>query len=614
MSGTVPTWSQGLQILRRRQTELPHIVLESFDARFDDKTLDLSRFRSVVTTGVGSSAANARYLARILSSRSNIPAWDVSSGEFLYPPRVNCEERALVVFSQGLSPNARVPLAWSSHFGRTLLVTAALSEPGERAAAAERFRQQGVIVVPMPVQPEYEVLLRIIGPAVGYVMALRIAAASGIPLEIDGQHVAEAMSAAMERTKALIRTCPDRAFDQHITFVAAGGYGALAANLCAKVTEGMFLAPPVAVDAIELAHGFSQEAAGKSRTFIALLRKTALEAQLFARARTTLQAQHLWIDIESGLPDPFEIFEHEAAMNEIVLGAIARRRLDQLDWPGKGSDTPLYSVSSIGDLRNPFPAPVASLSSGNHLSALTWSEIETRIESGQNIAVLPLGATEQHGPHLPLCVDSIIAGALAERFCERIPGSILLPVLPLGISTEHMDFAGTLSLEPQTLKMVLQDLVRALLKHGFRRVVIFSAHGGNDSLLRKVESHLSGIVETSRLTVIGGIERVQAEWAAASRQEGIPPEMSGLHAGEFETSIIAGLRPDLVRWHKIEEGLLSREGNSESLFYPSLKRNASNGVVGNPCAASAARAERYLEAWVDLLIAQYKDSNATTDL
>ena len=145
-------------------------------------------------------------------------------------------------------------------------------------------------------------------------------------------------------------------FSDPITFLSTEGYGSLALNLCAKVLEGMFLAAPTPVDVLEFAHGWLQEASGKRRTFIGLARNGLHETAAFARVRAVLEPQHQWLEFQALLEEPFHIFEHEAGMNVLVLNAIARRHLDQREWPGKGRDRPLYSIGSPADLDEAMPA------------------------------------------------------------------------------------------------------------------------------------------------------------------------------------------------------------------------------------------------------------------
>jgi creatinine amidohydrolase len=604
-----PTWAQGLEILRSRHRESAEAVFNALTFPVDLSRIDFSKYRSAICTGIGSSLAHARYLAKLLRTCGGVPAWEASTGEFLVPPGDEAREQILVIFSQGLSPNARPPLSFADRFGCTVLVTAAGGERGERNETLKRAEERGVVMVPMPVDPEYEVLLRIIGPLVGYALALRIAGQCKNARKPDANAVATAMTDASARAAALISGVERQLFSDPITFVATGGYNYLASNLCAKVVEGMLLPPPAALDALEFAHGFLQEAAGNPRTFVGLSRNSPGNAELFARVRATLKPQHRWLEFEAHLPEPLEIFEHEAAMNMLVLEAIGARHIDQREWPGKGQDRPLYNVSSLKDvLEDPPPAPAPGLRKGRRLEDLTWCEIEAKIQAGQRTVILPLGATEQHGPHLPLRIDSVIADALGERFCQRVPEALQAPSIQIGCSTEHMDFPGTVSIAPETLGALLKDSISSLTAHGFEHVVVFSAHGGNDAALRELEPVLRKHASPAAITVIHDIGRLSEAWAAASGAEGVPPEISGAHAGEFETSIIAGLRPDLVRWSEVEAGLVNPPADSQTLFYPSLRRYAANGVVGDPRAAAAERAERYLAAWVDFIIAAYEEA------
>jgi creatinine amidohydrolase len=219
--------------------------------------------------------------------------------------------------------------------------------------------------------------------------------------------------------------------------------------------------------------------------------------------------------------------------------------------------------------------------------------------------VVPLGAIEQHGPHLPLDVDATIADALGERFCARVPGTLQAPVIAFGCSSEHLAFPGTLSVSPETLTLVLGDLLASLAAHGFERLVVFSAHGGNDAPLAAAEARLRQRAAPARLTVIRGIERIAEVWQAASAREGIPARASGHHAGEYETSIVASLAPSSVRWSELHPGADGEVPDPQRLFYPSLRPHAPEGVLGDPSLASGERGERYLSAWLDLLVADH---------
>ena len=610
MTSTAPRWATGLALLRDREARLPELLRRALGARPDVPSL--AGVRAVVTTGVGSSLAHARYLAWLLREYGHVPAWDTPTGAWLDAPDESAADRALVVFSQGLSPNARFPLAHAERYRLAVLVTAADADSADRAAVVQDARARGVVVVPLGCPPEYDVLLRLTGPMLGYAAALHLANASGAGIEVAADAVAAAVEQATARMQATLRAADGGVLSDPITLVATHGYGALAHNLAAKVQEGMYLGSPGAVDALELAHGPLQEAIDKRRTFLALARGGDLEAALFARARATLDPQHRWIDAEARLPAALAIFEHEAALNALVLAAIGARELDQCAWPGKGRDGPLYSLGSIADVVAPLPATTAAPRprSTHRLSELAWPEIERRIAGGARTVVVPLGATEQHGPHLPLDVDARIADALAERFCLRVDGALAAPVLAIGCSSEHGEFAGTLSLSAATLAAVLGDVLASLVSHGFEHVVVFSAHGGNDAPLAEAEAPLRERARPAELTIVRGIDRIAAVWQASSAREGVPGAACGHHAGEYETSIIAALAPAAVRWDEVRAGADGDVPDPQRLFYPSVRASAPEGVLGDPRLASAERAERYLAAWADFLVEAYRARRA----
>jgi creatinine amidohydrolase len=104
------------------------------------------------------------------------------------------------------------------------------------------------------------------------------------------------------------------------------------------------------------------------------------------------------------------------------------------------------------------------------LTESSWPDVAQAVAAGMTTVILPLGATEQHGPHLPLGTDTCRAAALAERLAERLP-ALVAPVIPIGCSDEHGGFAGLLSLEAETLAAVIVDCARRMIDWGVRRMV-----------------------------------------------------------------------------------------------------------------------------------------------
>jgi creatinine amidohydrolase len=285
-------------------------------------------------------------------------------------------------------------------------------------------------------------------------------------------------------------------------------------------------------------------------------------------------------------------------------------------WPGSERESALYELqpgagaegaTSQGPgarTREVESAPARPLP--RSLAALTWPEIESLLAAGCRTAVIPLGAIEQHGPHLPLDTDARIADALAERFCAAVPEALRLPALWPGCSREHLGFPGTLDLRASTLEALLVDVAGSLARHGFDRLFVFSAHGGNDAALRALLPALRAAATPARVIAFTGVERIAAAQARASAVEGVAAGACGHHAGEHETSILLGLSPSVVRAERLEPGVTEVGEDAQALFYPDLRQRAPNGVVGDPREASGRRAEAYLTAWADALVSSYR--------
>ena len=179
------------------------------------------------------------------------------------------------------------------------------------------------------------------------------------------------------------------------------------------------------------------------------------------------------------------------------------------------------------------------------LAALTREEARELAPSAT--VVLPLGATEQHGAHLPLAVDTIlcerIARAAAGLAAADAGPFLVAPVLPFGRSDHHLPFGGTVSLRSETYLAVLADLLRSLASGGVRAVFALNGHGGNDAPLRVA---LADAAERGPLAA-GGASYWTIAWDALARSGARDLGAVPGHAGGFETSLLLAAAPDLVR-------------------------------------------------------------------
>jgi mycofactocin system creatininase family protein len=221
------------------------------------------------------------------------------------------------------------------------------------------------------------------------------------------------------------------------------------------------------------------------------------------------------------------------------------------------------------------------------LNELAWPEVESH-----PTVLLPLGATEQHGPHLPFATDTVIASAVAEGVAARVP-CVIAPTLPFGSSGEHQDFPGTISIGREALAMVLVEAVRSLASWT-GRVVLVNGHGGNVPTLAEVVPEL-----IRQGHAVGWIPCSSTSWV----------DQFGAHAGHGETSVLAFLRPGEVNLAKAEPGNtrpvreligdLARDG---------VRSLAPTGVLGDPTAANPRDGAEILRAMVDEAVRRIRNN------
>ncbi|MDB6013641.1 MAG: hypothetical protein JWL65_5891 [Gammaproteobacteria bacterium] len=198
--------------------------------------------------------------------------------------------------------------------------------------------------------------------------------------------------------------------------------------------------------------------------------------------------------------------------------------------------------------------------------------------SRPSFSAIPIGSFEQHGAHLPLSIDTLIATAVAQSVCARYNG-LLLPPISISCSHEHAAYPGTVSVSAPTLYQILVDLRRGILGQGIRFILLVNAHGGNYVVGNFVQE-----VNVERAHVLTGLS--SHHWESAARHAGIQTSVhDDMHGGELETFILLHTSPELVRrdritdWNMPERSLLTTFG---------MKRYAPNGgIIGFPSRASA---------------------------
>ncbi|MNI39350.1 Creatinine amidohydrolase [compost metagenome] len=240
---------------------------------------------------------------------------------------------------------------------------------------------------------------------------------------------------------------------------------------------------------------------------------------------------------------------------------------------------------------------------------LTTKEIEA-IDKENALVVVPIGATEQHGAHLPVGTDSLILGRLLEELANKVSFPdykvLLTPLLPVGKSNEHMDFSGTLSFSTMTLYHMIDDLVKAIGSHGFGKILLMNSHGGNTDLLN---------VLSRDLRIKHNVEVFVFDWWFTSFWKEILSQVqqSGnygvFHACELETSLMLYFCPELVDMSKAvdefpDDQLTDNEHVSiKGPIVPGWKTQdvSLHGVIGAPTLASAEKGRLFVEFAVQKL-------------
>jgi creatinine amidohydrolase len=216
------------------------------------------------------------------------------------------------------------------------------------------------------------------------------------------------------------------------------------------------------------------------------------------------------------------------------------------------------------------------------------------------MVILPVASLEQHGPHLPVEVDSMLGETVAVRAARKInergQQAVVLPVLWTGLSEHHMSFGGTITLDVATFAAVIEGVCRSVLRHGFKRIILLNAHGGNENALRTI---------TDELTPKLGLPIVQfTYWYAAAVAIAKILETQGvlMHACEAETSMMLAVRPELVAMDRVGMAKANSTPDVTDVVgggvyrWRTIGARSASGVIGNPEAATAEKGERLFEA------------------
>ena len=229
------------------------------------------------------------------------------------------------------------------------------------------------------------------------------------------------------------------------------------------------------------------------------------------------------------------------------------------------------------------------------LERMTWPEIEAAVAAGRTRAVVCLGATEQHGPHLPEGTDTWLGEELAGRLARALGDALVAPVLRAGCSEHHMGFPGTITVPVEALVMLLDAYVDSLSHHGFERFLVFSSHGGNLPALTSWPGR-----SRPQVTVLDDLNAVpEAIQQGLSRFGTLAP--AGRHADLGETAAMLAVRPELVRRELAAPGFQG-EVRLDDLLTRGVRALSPTGGFGDPTGATADMGAAVLDAWTECLL------------
>jgi creatinine amidohydrolase len=239
------------------------------------------------------------------------------------------------------------------------------------------------------------------------------------------------------------------------------------------------------------------------------------------------------------------------------------------------------------------------------MSGLRWSELKAAelraLQARDAIVLVPVASMEQHGPHLPVGVDSMLAEAVALRTARRIAPEdavVVAPTVWLGLAEHHMSFGGTFTLDLPTYHALLRCICGSLGQSGFRRILLLNGHGGNIAALTVITDALTKELQLPLATATYWIVAAAPFGAILERQANVG------HACEAETSMMLALHPALVDEAAMRAVAPTRGSFTDASgihVWRPTRHFTESGVAGDPTAATAEKGERLLDAAADVL-------------
>lgn len=234
------------------------------------------------------------------------------------------------------------------------------------------------------------------------------------------------------------------------------------------------------------------------------------------------------------------------------------------------------------------------------LEEMAWPEVEAALADGRRTVIVAVGSIEQHGPHLPLNMDTLDGDELSRRIARELGDALAAPTIRPGCSGHHMGFPGTITIPPETLMDVVRSYCRSLDEHGFEHVVLVPTHGGNFGPVTTVAPDIAREVDATVIPLADLGEHMQLLDEGLDRA-GIEYDQDVIHAGAVETAIVLAVDDGLVRTEHLERGF-EGEISTARLLSDGFRAVTENGVLGDPTRATADAGEIIIETVVNAYV------------
>ena len=218
-----------------------------------------------------------------------------------------------------------------------------------------------------------------------------------------------------------------------------------------------------------------------------------------------------------------------------------------------------------------------------YYNELTRLEME-QVDKDETVVMIPVGALEQHGNQCPLGTDEIIAEGTARRIKEALDREVpdypmlIFPLIPVGLSTEHINFCGSVTLKPDTFYHVLYDICKGLAHHGFKKIAILNCHGGNSPIIQVLSRELR-----SELGIAVFIINCGAFFGNQAVKDTVTPgNVWDFHGGEMETSMVLAERPETVKLETSEAGSRRNSWETRRSLFTDRSHSAGYRKSGKP--------------------------------